>query len=51
LIAGNWKMNGLTAQLGEIEAIVASVTATLPADLSPRRREFSLDPKTFGFYG
>jgi hypothetical protein len=22
-----------------------------PADLSPRRREFSLDPKTFGFYG
>jgi triosephosphate isomerase len=23
----------------------------LPADLSPRRREFSLDPKTFGFYG
>ena len=27
LIAGNWKMNGLTAQLGEIEAVVASVTA------------------------
>ena len=28
LIAGNWKMNGLTPQLGEIEAIAASVTAT-----------------------
>jgi len=27
LIAGNWKMNGLTAQLGEIEAMAASVTA------------------------
>jgi triosephosphate isomerase len=27
LIAGNWKMNGLMAQMGEIEAIAASVTA------------------------
>ncbi|VFU11139.1 triose-phosphate isomerase [Methylocella tundrae] len=30
LIAGNWKMNGLSSQLGEIEAIAASVTATPP---------------------
>jgi len=30
LIAGNWKMNGLTAQLGEVEAIAASVTAKPP---------------------
>lgn len=30
LIAGNWKMNGLRAQLGEIEAIAASVTAKPP---------------------
>jgi triosephosphate isomerase len=30
LIAGNWKMNGVTAQLGEIEAIAASVTAKPP---------------------
>jgi triosephosphate isomerase len=30
LIAGNWKMNGLTAQLGEIEAMAASVTAKMP---------------------
>jgi triosephosphate isomerase len=30
LIAGNWKMNGLMAQLGEIEAIAASVTARFP---------------------
>lgn len=30
LIARNWKMNGLTAQLGEIEAIAASVTAKAP---------------------
>jgi len=30
LIAGNWKMNGLAAQLGEIEAIAASVKATRP---------------------
>lgn len=30
LIAGNWKMNGLTAQLGEIEAMVVSVTAKPP---------------------
>ena len=29
-IAGNWKMNGLSSQLGEIEAIAASVTALLP---------------------
>ena len=27
LIAGNWKMNGLTRQLGEIEEIARSVTA------------------------
>ncbi len=26
LIAGNWKMHGLAAQLGEIEAIAASFT-------------------------
>ncbi|MDI2590197.1 triose-phosphate isomerase [Pseudomonas sp. 681] len=30
LIAGNWKMNGMAAQLGEIEAVAASVKATLP---------------------
>jgi triosephosphate isomerase len=30
LIAGNWKMHGLTAQLGEIDAIAASVTAQSP---------------------
>ncbi len=30
LIAGNWKMNGLTARLGEIQAIAASVTAKPP---------------------
>jgi triosephosphate isomerase len=30
LIAGNWKMNGLTPQLVEIEAIAASVKATPP---------------------
>lgn len=28
LIAGNWKMHGLAAELGEIEAIAASVEAT-----------------------
>jgi triosephosphate isomerase len=31
LIAGNWKMNGLTAQLREIAAVAASVTAKPPA--------------------
>ena len=31
LIAGNWKMNGLAPQLGEIEAIAASVKATPPS--------------------
>jgi len=30
LIAGNWKMHGLTPQLGEIDAIAASVAATPP---------------------
>jgi triosephosphate isomerase len=30
LIAGNWKMNGLTAQLREIEAMAASVAAKPP---------------------
>jgi triosephosphate isomerase len=30
LIAGNWKMNGMAPQLGEIEAVAASVKATLP---------------------
>ena len=30
LIAGNWKMNGLAWQLGEIEAIAASVKAKPP---------------------
>ena len=30
LIAGNWKMNGLAPQLGEIEAIAASVKAAPP---------------------
>jgi len=29
-IAGNWKMNGLSSQLGEIEAIAASVMAAPP---------------------
>ena len=31
LIAGNWKMHGLAPQLGEIEAIAASVNATPPS--------------------
>jgi len=31
LIAGNWKMHGLAAQLGEIEAIAASVKAVPPS--------------------
>jgi triosephosphate isomerase len=31
LIAGNWKMHGTSAQLGEIEAIAAAVQATPPA--------------------
>src|SRR5271163_2527492 len=30
LIAGNWKMHGLAPQLGEIEAIAASVKAAPP---------------------
>ena len=30
LIAGNWKMNGLAPQLGVIDSIAASVTATPP---------------------
>ena len=30
LIAGNWKMHGLAAELGEIEAIAAFVKATTP---------------------
>jgi hypothetical protein len=30
LIAGNWKMNGLAPQLGEIEAIAASAKAKPP---------------------
>jgi len=30
LIAGNWKMNGLASQLGQIEAIAASVAAKPP---------------------
>jgi triosephosphate isomerase len=30
LIAGNWKMHGMAPQLGEIEAVAASVTATPP---------------------
>lgn len=31
LIDGNWKMHGLAAQLGEIEAVATSVTATPPS--------------------
>ncbi|PKH39727.1 triose-phosphate isomerase [Pseudomonas sp. 43NM1] len=31
LIAGNWKMNGVASQLHEIEAVAASVKATLPS--------------------
>jgi triosephosphate isomerase len=31
LIAGNWKMNGLNSQLGEIEAVAACVASTRPA--------------------
>ena len=31
LIAGNWKMNGLASQLGEIEAIAASAKAKPPS--------------------
>ncbi|MEO8879097.1 MAG: triose-phosphate isomerase [Gemmatimonadaceae bacterium] len=31
LIAGNWKMHGLSPQLGEIEAIAASVSAAPPS--------------------
>ncbi len=30
LFAGNWKMNGLARQLGEIEAIAISVEASPP---------------------
>ena len=30
LIAGNWKMNGMARQLGEIEAIAAFVKAAPP---------------------
>jgi triosephosphate isomerase len=30
LIAGNWKMHGLSGQLGEIDAIAAAVTASHP---------------------
>ena len=30
LIAGNWKMHGMASQLGEIEAVAASVKATPP---------------------
>jgi triosephosphate isomerase len=30
LIAGNWKMHGMTQQLGEIEAVAAAVKATPP---------------------
>jgi triosephosphate isomerase len=34
LIAGNWKMHGMAPQLGEIEAVAASVKATpAPADV------------------
>ncbi len=31
LIAGNWKMHGMAPQLGEIEAVAASVEATPPS--------------------
>jgi triosephosphate isomerase len=31
LVAGNWKMNGLGASLGEIEAVAAAVEASPPA--------------------
>ncbi len=31
LIAGNWKMHGLSLQLGEIETVAASVNATPPS--------------------
>ena len=31
LIAGNWKMYGMAAQLGEIETVAASVNATPPS--------------------
>jgi len=31
LIAGNWKMHGLSPQLGEIEAVAESVATTPPA--------------------
>ncbi len=31
LIAGNWKMHGMAPQLGEIEAVAASVKATSPS--------------------
>jgi triosephosphate isomerase len=31
LIAGNWKMHGMAPQLGEIEAVAASVQATAPS--------------------
>jgi triosephosphate isomerase len=33
LIAGNWKMHGLLAQLGEVEAIAAAVAAPSRADV------------------
>jgi triosephosphate isomerase len=33
LIAGNWKMNGLTGSLSELEAMIAGASPALPADL------------------
>jgi triosephosphate isomerase len=34
LIAGNWKMHGMALQLGEIEAVAASVKSTPPSILA-----------------
>ena len=32
LIAGNWKMNGLSASIAEIEALIAKFDGAAPAD-------------------
>jgi triosephosphate isomerase len=57
LIAGNWKMHGMAPQLGEIEAIAASVKATgpladilicLPATLIERAAQIAGDRIAIG---
>lgn len=57
LIAGNWKMHGMAAQLGEIEAVAASVQSTplladvlicLPATLITRAAQTAAGRITIG---